>query len=286
MTLGKGHWLAALGIALLIHAVLLVLVVGREAPAGTPEPGETGVEIDLGMLGDLGAATETLEESSPAPRADAEPVTEPESEPEPEPEPEPEVKPVAELPPPPPVQEPVIQAKPEPKPEPKPEVKPEPRPKPQPKPQPVKEPVQADNREPQDKAAEPASTAATTNARAESAQAQQKASTGRADARRSGGGNPGVRQNYFSRLAAHLARYKRYPMASRRRGEEGVAKVAFELNRSGQVLSSSIAVSSGSRRLDAAVLEMLKRAQPLPAFPPEMAQQTLSVTLPVEFAIH
>ena len=37
---------------------------------------------------------------------------------------------------------------------------------------------------------------------------------------------------------------------------------------------------------DAETMAMIRRAQPLPAFPPEVTQGSMSFTVPVRFAIH
>ncbi|RJF77906.1 energy transducer TonB family protein [Rhodopseudomonas palustris] len=91
--------------------------------------------------------------------------------------------------------------------------------------------------------------------------------------------------SYRDRLAAHLARYKQYPSASKSAGEQGTALLSFTVGRSGQVLASRLARSSGHPALDAETLAMIRRAQPLPSFPPEMTQASLSFTVPVNFSL-
>jgi protein TonB len=94
-----------------------------------------------------------------------------------------------------------------------------------------------------------------------------------------------ARANYTGMLSAHLQRFKQYPSASRAAGEQGVALLSFTVTRSGAVSSSRLAKSSGSAALDGETLAMIRRAQPLPSFPPEMTQSSLSVTVPIRFAI-
>lgn len=94
-----------------------------------------------------------------------------------------------------------------------------------------------------------------------------------------------ARANYNGLLSAHLQRFKQYPSASRAAAEQGVAMLTFTVSRNGQVLSSRLAKSSGSSALDAETMAMIRRAQPLPAFPPEMTQSSLSFTVPVRFAL-
>lgn len=89
--------------------------------------------------------------------------------------------------------------------------------------------------------------------------------------------------SYRSMIAAHLQRYKRYPGSAEARGERGVAMVSFVVNRNGRVTSSRLSKSSGFASLDQETLALLQRAQPLPAFPPELQQNAMSFTLPYSF---
>jgi periplasmic protein TonB len=88
-----------------------------------------------------------------------------------------------------------------------------------------------------------------------------------------------------SELAAHLERFKRYPLAARQQGEQGTVRVAFTINHEGRVLSSRIVQSSGSPMLDEETLAMLTRAQPMPRPPEKMADTELSFVVPVRFTL-
>lgn len=94
-----------------------------------------------------------------------------------------------------------------------------------------------------------------------------------------------ARASYNGILSAHLQRFKQYPSASRAASEQGVAMLTFTVSRSGQVLSSRLAKSSGSAALDGETMAMIRRAQPLPSFPPEMTQSSQSFTVPVRFSL-
>ena len=83
------------------------------------------------------------------------------------------------------------------------------------------------------------------------------------------------------RLVAHLERFKRYPRDAR--PAQGVVNIAFTIDRKGALLDARIAKSSGSARLDAEALSMVRRAQPLPAPPPETADSQLSQVAPIRF---
>jgi protein TonB len=92
-----------------------------------------------------------------------------------------------------------------------------------------------------------------------------------------------ARASYNGMLSAHLQRYKQYPSSAKAAGEQGVAMLSFTVSRSGSVLSARLAKSSGSAALDGETMAMIRRAQPLPSFPPEMTQSSASFTVPVRF---
>jgi periplasmic protein TonB len=87
------------------------------------------------------------------------------------------------------------------------------------------------------------------------------------------------------RLAAHIERFKRYPADARSRGEQGLARVAFTIDHQGHLLESRIVQSSGSPSLDQETLDMLARAQPMPAPPSGTPDRELSLVVPVRFNI-
>jgi periplasmic protein TonB len=83
-------------------------------------------------------------------------------------------------------------------------------------------------------------------------------------------------------LVAQIERHKRYPPHAH--SEQGVAKLAFRLDRGGRVVTSRIAQSSGSAALDEETLALIKRAQPFPAPPPDLADDQLSFVVPIRYA--
>lgn len=197
-----------------------------------------------------------------APLPEAPTPSPPQPEPQPEPEPEPEIEqpkrveapePEIELPPPPP---------PKPKPRPKP-----PKPKPEPKPEPTPEPKPAEDVPP----AQPSQ-----QARAPEASAAQSASSQVAQ------GQP----TWESLLLGHLNRHKRYPHDARQRGQEGTVKVRMVIDGRGRVLDHQVLAGSGSRSLDRATLQMIRRAQPLPAPPAELLKNgSLEVIAPFVYSL-
>jgi protein TonB len=88
--------------------------------------------------------------------------------------------------------------------------------------------------------------------------------------------------NYYGRVAAHLARHKRFPPDARRRGEHGSAEIDFSIDAGGRVMVVQIARSSGYASLDQAAEAMVWWASPFPA-PPDRSPQRF--TVPISYSI-
>jgi periplasmic protein TonB len=80
-------------------------------------------------------------------------------------------------------------------------------------------------------------------------------------------------------VVVQLGRFKFYPPQAR--GVSGVVTVRVTVDRQGNVVSSRVVKSSTSAALDAAALDIFKRASPLPA-PPVGANITF--TVPITYA--
>jgi protein TonB len=93
-------------------------------------------------------------------------------------------------------------------------------------------------------------------------------------------------RDYLSRLAAYLNTFKDYPYQARRKHEEGTVRLHFIMDRTGRVLSYNIAGSSGSSALDNEALDLIRRADPLPAMPAEYPGNTLNLVVPIIFSLH
>ncbi len=94
-----------------------------------------------------------------------------------------------------------------------------------------------------------------------------------------------VVHRWESELVAHIEHFKRYPVEARTRGDQGLARVAFTIDRDGWVRASRLVQSSGSSELDQEALAMLTRAQPMPRPPDRIANTDLSFVVPVRFNI-
>ena len=88
-----------------------------------------------------------------------------------------------------------------------------------------------------------------------------------------------------SELIGRLQRSKHYPDTARERDEQGVAAVTFVMDRNGHVLSATLVRSSGSQALDDEAVALVRRAEPLPPMPAELAGNTIKLTLPVTFSL-
>jgi protein TonB len=162
-------------------------------------------------------------------------------------------------------------------------------------PKPVAEPAP----EPQEVAAEAAAAQAapsTTTTQGPSGQTVQAGTDGKAGSgartasgtieSRSGGGNPGAMVDYAARLNAWLERHKEYPRRASLRRQEGEATLYFVIDRAGRVLDFRVEKSTGYKILDEEVVNMIKRASPLPAPPESLAGETLEYRVPVGFDQH
>ncbi len=264
------QWAIALVLAVGVHLALAVALGMRpEVEASTAaDAGEFGVEIGLGSEG-------AYQDQAEQKVAEVEAPVEPEPEPRPEP-PKPEVKPPVEMPKPvvpevatvepPKVKEDDIQVAKQ-----APEKEPEPEPEPK---QP--EPPKPEAAKPVETQAPPSETART----ADTAREAMVKASGRANSR-TAGGRQGNAKSYFAELMAWLNRHKEYPSNLKRAKIEGTVMVRFSISRDGEVLDASIKTSSGNAQLDQAALDMLKKANPLPAIPDFMGRDRISITVPV-----
>jgi protein TonB len=191
-----------------------------------------------------------------------------------------ELPPMPEVVPPPPAPAQIVEPEPEPQPEvveaPKPKLvleKPKPKPKPKPKVKPVEPPKPeekpAEQTLPDAQPAPPAPPAAPTAPQPSSTSAPSEAQV-----------------TWQSKLLSHLARFKRYPEDARRRGAEGTSRVRFTVDAEGNVLSVSLAGSSGNASLDRATVAMIRRAQPLPKPPADILDgNSKEVTAPFVYSL-
>lgn len=95
----------------------------------------------------------------------------------------------------------------------------------------------------------------------------------------SAGATASAISSYNQRVRAHLMRFQ--PAGG---NQAGVVRMSFTISRSGQVLGSRLAGSSGVAALDAKAMAMVRQASPFPAFPPEITQGSMAFAIPINFA--
>src|SRR5262249_50267662 len=83
-----------------------------------------------------------------------------------------------------------------------------------------------------------------------------------------------IRETWEKALAVQFNKHKRYP--ANRTAQKIEVLVTFEIDRLGRLMSSHVTKSSGDTAFDDAAIAMLKRADPLPAPPPTVADSGLS----------
>lgn len=90
---------------------------------------------------------------------------------------------------------------------------------------------------------------------------------------------------YRRQLLVHQKKFRRYPSAARRRGQQGTVKLEFSIDRSGKVVGKRLLESSGYPVLDKAALAAVDRASPYPPPPVEETGEVLRYAIPIQFKI-
>ncbi|MGN6767865.1 MAG: TonB family protein [Rhizobiaceae bacterium] len=107
--------------------------------------------------------------------------------------------------------------------------------------------------------------------------------SGRGSIASRGGASAGEKAAYAARLRSHVQRFERYPAEAERNGVTGSARIAITIDRSGRLLSSRLAGSSGSAILDDAARATAGRASPYPPPPDGIGGRTLTFAATVRF---
>lgn len=91
-------------------------------------------------------------------------------------------------------------------------------------------------------------------------------------------------QSWYSEIHQRLGKAKRYPREALRYGSTGISQVKVVLNHQGEVVSITLATSSGTKILDKAAIATINRAAPFPA-PPDtlLVDGKVAFTAPISF---
>jgi protein TonB len=95
----------------------------------------------------------------------------------------------------------------------------------------------------------------------------------------------GPGDDYLDRLRRWLNKYKHFPEEAQKQKQHGQLVISFTILRDGTVRDPHVERSSGFPLLDAAALQMLRDASPVPALPETYRAPQVAVDLPVEFTI-
>ncbi|WP_339113635.1 TonB family protein [Thioclava sp. GXIMD2076] len=149
-----------------------------------------------------------------------------------------------------------------------------PAPKRQAKPEPTPEPARKSDRTSAAQAAQAASGSGNRGAAGENGQAK-AATLSKAQA-------DNLRGRWGAQIRQRIERRKRYPSAAR--GAQGQAVVRLTVSAAGQLVSVSLARSSGNAAIDQAAVTAVQRAGQFPAAPRGLGASSLSFSLPMSFA--
>ena len=268
------RWTGALAVVLALHgAAAWLLLTQTVAPIGPPAVPEA-VMLDLAP---------DLPPSQPATIVPPVPVVPPPSTPAPAPPPAPTPEPPAPEPPAPqllqpelppldlPATPPVAAEVELPVPPPPPPPLPQPKPKPKPPVRRVERPAAPPTEDTIERPIQPVAPAPVQAAPQASSRPPATAAS--------------IPTSWRGDLLGRLQRAKRYPDLARSRGDQGVATVSFTMDRAGRVLAVTLVRSSGSSLLDEEATALVRRAEPLPRLPDEVTGATLTLTVPISFAL-
>lgn len=94
-----------------------------------------------------------------------------------------------------------------------------------------------------------------------------------------------AKANWQARVLGHLEARKRYPYIAQRKRQEGIVYVRFVMDREGRVLARQLEQGVRSDELNEEAINLIKRAEPLPAPPVDVPGETIELVLPIRFSI-
>ena len=97
--------------------------------------------------------------------------------------------------------------------------------------------------------------------------------------------NSAAAESWDMQIFAQLKRNLRYPPKAQARGEKGVVRISFSLDRHGRLIDSRILSSSGVAQLDEEALALLRRAQPFPPPPADVPGERINRDAPISFTL-
>lgn len=95
-----------------------------------------------------------------------------------------------------------------------------------------------------------------------------------------------AKETYKDRILKRINSVKHYPILARKRGQEGVVKVKFILNRDGMLKDEAIIINRCKHKiLNNTAVSTIVMANPYPAFPKEIKRDEMSFIVDVDFRL-
>ena len=96
--------------------------------------------------------------------------------------------------------------------------------------------------------------------------------------------NAEIKANYEQTVSLWIKKFQFYPDEAREKGLKGKPVVRIRIDRRGNIRSNLIETSSGYEEIDRAALDMVRRANPVPAVPDDYPQgEVFDFLIPVTF---
>ncbi|MCB1137171.1 MAG: energy transducer TonB [Leptospiraceae bacterium] len=93
------------------------------------------------------------------------------------------------------------------------------------------------------------------------------------------------KNQYLSQVLNRIEAHKRYPLREKQDNIEGSVKVHFRISSSGQLLQVSVAGPSPVSSFNVEAMSCIKRASPFPPFPEDMKQDSVALTIRMDFRL-
>ncbi|MSP75190.1 MAG: TonB family protein [Rhodospirillaceae bacterium] len=90
-------------------------------------------------------------------------------------------------------------------------------------------------------------------------------------------------KDYLLKVLTHSMPFGRHPAVDGAPAVEALVFVQIVVTRDGRLIDSRVALSSGHAAIDAAGLDMFRRAAPLPPLPAAIAGEIATFVVPVQF---
>lgn len=94
-----------------------------------------------------------------------------------------------------------------------------------------------------------------------------------------------IKQGYYKSLHSLMKTKKSYPRSAKMLGLEGTVLIEMVINKQGQILSVTLAQSSGHKLLDQAAIAQVQKIGKVPNIPKEIPRRSLTFQIPFEYIL-